>query len=359
MLSTPQNACFIIADISGFTKFLAQSEMDHAQDIISDLLENMVRSLKPFRLVEFEGDAAFVYALHETVDGSMLQDVVESAYFKFRRRLRDLKRASACECRACAGMGDLDFKFVVHHGEMVKHKTGGREGVAGPNVILVHRLLKNSVNEKFGRRAYALYSDACFAAMGIDPAEQGLVEHHESIDIIGDVKLWVRDLEATWQAENANTRMEVTRADAYMMLEYDIPAPPQVVWEYLTVPGQWQKWWPADGIIENSEKKRRGVGTNNHCMHGKNAIIEETLDWRPFDYYTLTVLLPVPGAPKITMTRAFVPAPDGTTHLEFRVAMPKPKDKEFVDQAGANFAAKMAVAMEKLRGMLRETTAVE
>src|SRR6185437_16843263 len=117
------------------TNFLAKTEMDHAQDIVADLLETMVRSLKPFRLVEFEGDAAFVYALHDTVDGSMLQDTVESAYFKFRRRLRDLKRASACECKACAGMGDLDFKFVVHHGEVVKHKMGGREGVAGPNEI--------------------------------------------------------------------------------------------------------------------------------------------------------------------------------------------------------------------------------
>jgi hypothetical protein len=195
--------------------------------------------------------------------------------------------------------------------------------------------------------------------MGIDPAEQGLVEHHESIDIIGDVKLWVRDLGAAWEAENDTTRMEVTRADAYMMLEYDIPAPPQVVWEFLTVPGQWQKWWPADAIIENSEKRRRGVGTTNHCMHGKNAIIEETLDWRPFDYYTLTVLLPAPGAPKITMTRAFQWAPDGTTHLEFRVATPKPKDKEFVDHAGAKFAANMTGAIETLRGMLRETTAVE
>jgi hypothetical protein len=33
-------------------------------------------------------------------------------------------------------MNDLDFKFVVHHGEMVKQKMGGREK------NLVHRLLR-------------------------------------------------------------------------------------------------------------------------------------------------------------------------------------------------------------------------
>ena len=230
-------------------------------------------------------------------------------------------------------MGDLDFKFVVHHGEMVKQKMGGREELAGRDVILVHRLLKNTVSEKVGGRAYALYSDACIQAMGIDPAAQGLVEHHETIDIIGDVKLWLRDLEEAWQKENERTRVEVTRADAYRDLgfRYRRAAPDGV--GYFTVPGQWQKWWPADAIIENSSKGRRGVGTENHCMHGKDAIIEEALDWRPFDYFTVSTRLPIPGAAKIVMTRALEDRPGGVTHLEMRVAKPKPKDKEFVDQA--------------------------
>ena len=115
-------------------------------------------------------------------------------------------------------MGDLDFKFVVHYGEMVKQKMGGREELAGRDVILVHRLLKNTVSEKVGSRAYALYSDACIQTMGIDPAAQGLVEHHETIDIIGDVKLWLRDLEEAWKKENERTRIEVTRDDAYLRL---------------------------------------------------------------------------------------------------------------------------------------------
>jgi hypothetical protein len=62
-------------------------------------------------------------------------------------------------------------------------------------------------------------------------------------------------------------------------------------------------------------------------MNGKDAIIDETLDWRPFDYFTVTILLPVRGAPKITMTRAVLEAPDGATHLEFRVAKPTPRDE--------------------------------
>ena len=318
-------------------------------------MDTVVKGLRPpFRLAKFEGDAAFVYAVTAKVDGSMLQDTIESAYFKFRRRLRDIKQASACECKACAAMGDLDFKFVVHHGEMVKQKMGGREELAGRDVILVHRLLKNTVSEKVGSRAYALYSDACIQTMGIDPAAQGLVEHHETIDIIGDVKLWLRDLEEAWQKENEKTRVEVTREDAYAIFEFDIAAPRQAVWEYFTVPGQWQKWWPTDGIIEHSGNRRRGVGTKNHCMHGKDAIIEELLDWRPFDYFTVSALLPMPDAPKLVMTRAVQERPNGTTRLEMRLAKPKPKDMAFVDQFAPTFKGNLTNAIESLRQILEE-----
>ena len=273
--------------------------------------------------------------------------------------MRDIKQASVCECKACVAMGDLDFKFVVHHGEMVKQKMGGREELAGRDVILVHRLLKNTVSGKVGNRAYALYSDACIQAMGIDPVAQELTEHRETIDVIGDVRVWLRDLEAAWRNENDSTCVEVARGEAYVIFEFDIAAPRQTVWEYLTVPGQRGKWWPTDAIIENSGNGRRGVGTENHCMHGKDAIVEEVLDWRPFDYFTVSTLLPIPGTPKIVMTRAVEEAPNGATHLEMRVAKPKPKDKAFLDQAGAKFKQDVTSAIGKLREMLeRQQTSV-
>ncbi|QHO71390.1 hypothetical protein ACH79_00860 [Bradyrhizobium sp. CCBAU 051011] len=353
MLPKPELAFFAIADISGYTSFLAGVELDHAQDIIADFMNTVVKGLRPpFRLAKFEGDAAFVYAVAEKVDGSVLQDVIETAYFKFRRRLRDVKQASTCECKACVAMSDLDFKFVVHHGQMVKQKMGGREELAGRDVILVHRLLKNTVSEKVGSRAYVLYSDACIQTMGVDPVAQGLVEHREAIDIIGDVKLWLRDLDEVWKKENERTRVEVTRADAYMTWDFDIAASRQILWEHFTVPGLRQKWWPADAVIENSSNKRRGIGTENHCMHGKDAIVEEVLDWRPSDYLTVSTLLPIAGAPKITLTHVFHDRANGETRIEMRVAKPKPKDKAFVDQAAAKFKENITKGFGKLRLML-------
>ncbi|MBR0799157.1 DUF2652 domain-containing protein [Bradyrhizobium jicamae] len=353
MLPKAESAYFAIADISGYTNFLAAVELDHAQDIIADFMDTVVKGLRPpFRLAKFEGDAAFVYTTAEKVDGSLLQDAIEGAYFKFRRRLRNVQQASTCECRACVAMGDLDFKFVVHHGEMVKQKMGGREELAGRDVILVHRLLKNTVSEKIGGRAYALYSDAAIRAMGVDPVAQGFIAHHETIDVIGDVTLWLRDLEPAWQREDEQIRMEVTREDAYAILEFDIAAPQQTVWEYLSVPGQWRRWWDADDIVEESGKGRRGAGTKNHCAHGDHTNIEETLDWRPVDYYTVGITLPIPGAPKIVMTRALLDGPNGTTHLELRIAKPKPKDRAFVDGAAGKFAERMTQAIVRLRSMV-------
>jgi uncharacterized protein YndB with AHSA1/START domain len=299
-------------------------------------MDTVVRCLRPpFRLAKFEGDAAFFYAVTDKVDGSLLQDAIESAYFAFRKRLRNTKQATSRECSACSRMQHLDLKFVGHHGEFIKQRMAGREELAGRDVILIHRLLKNAVNESLGGHAYALYSDSCIQAMSIDPVVQGLVEHRESIDIIGEVKCWVRDLEEVWEKENDRQRNEVTRDKAASVLEFDIAASRPTVWEHFTLPGLRPKWRGADEVRETLESGRRGVGSTNHCMHGPHAIIEEVLDWRPFDYLTISTLLPIPDAPKVILTYAVLESAGGCTHVEIRVAKPKPKDRAFLEKVGA------------------------
>jgi uncharacterized protein YndB with AHSA1/START domain len=353
MLAQPESACFVIADISGYTQFLAGVELDHAQDIVADLMDTVVRSLRPpFRLAKFEGDAAFFYAVADKIDGSGVQDAIESTYFSFRRRLRNIKQATSCECSACSEMQRLDLKFVSHHGEFVTHKMAGREELAGRDIIVIHRLLKNTVQEHFGPHPYALYTDACIQAMGTDPSAQGLLEHQESIDIIGDVTCWVRDLQETWDTENDRQRNEVTREKAAMVLDFEIAAARQTVWEYFTQPGQRPKWRAADEVRESSASGRRGVGTTNHCMHGPHAIIEEVLDWRPFDYLTLTTLLPVPKAPRILMTYAFTEDDNGGTHIEIRIGKPRPRDRAFLEHAGAEFVPAITAEVAALRQMI-------
>ena len=89
-------------------------------------------------------------------------------------------------------------------------------------------------------------------------------------------------------------------------------------------------------------------------MHGKDAIVEEVLDWRPSDYFTVSTLLPIPGAPKTMVTHAFQDQTSGATQIEMRVANPKPKDKAFVDQAAAKFKENITKPIGKLRLTLQE-----
>ena len=358
MLPKMESACFVIADISGYTNFISGVELDHAQDIIADIMDTLLRALRPtFRLAKFEGDAAFVYAVADKVDGSHLQDAIESAYFAFRKRLRSIKQANSCECQACSRMQGLDVKFVVHHGEFIKQKMAGQEERAGRDVILVHRLLKNEVNKKLGGHAYALYSDACVRAMGIDPAAQGFAEHSETIDVIGETKCWIRDLEQAWTRENETTRIIVARADAFQVIERNFAPPPPAVWEFVTSPAHHSRWQRSDSFAEVAVNGRRGAGTQNHCVHGKDAIIEDILDWRPFDYVTLSALLPIPGAAKIRMTYAFEEQADGGTRFELRFAKPKPKDLAFFEQVWPTVRSNFEAGFDILRSMMEERAA--
>jgi hypothetical protein len=115
-------------DISGCTGYLVHSELDNAPEFVPDLLETVIGHFDPIlRLAKLEGDAAFVYAIDSMLDGSGLMEIVEGAYFAFRRRVRDLEHASSCGCGACARMPDLDLKTCVHHGRFVRQQVAGSE----------------------------------------------------------------------------------------------------------------------------------------------------------------------------------------------------------------------------------------
>jgi uncharacterized protein YndB with AHSA1/START domain len=327
MLNQPEPACLVIADISGYTGFLAGAELDHAQDILADLMGVVVGAFRPtFRLAKLEGDAAFVFAITETVDGPQLQDTIERCYFLYRRRLRDIGQASTCECNACILVPKLDLKVVAHHGQVVRQKFGSWEELVGSDVIVVHRLLKNRVLEATGASAYALYTDACVRAMGIDdPIAAGFAEHVEAFDGVGEIRSWVTDLHAAWDAELVRAQLVVEEKAIALRFEAVLQAPTPLVWEYMTSPIRRPRWQHGvDGVIETAGTVgRRGVGTVNHCIHGKDAIIEEVMDWQPYDHVTYRSLLPIPNVPKLLSTYLFTDLGDGRTRVELRFGKPR------------------------------------
>ena len=337
MLGKPEPACLLIADISGYTSFLAGAELDHAQDVLADLVGTVVGSLRPtFRLAKLEGDAAFAFRLAESLDGPATQDAVERCYFTFRRRLRDIGQASTCDCNSCTLVPSLDLKLVVHHGPIVRQRIAGREELVGSSVVVVHRLLKNHVIEDGGPRAYALYTDAALAAMGLeDPAAAGLTRHAETFEGVGEIVGWVRDLEEAWQQEIDRARVVVEARESGRIYEAVISAPAALVWEYVTAPSRRPAW--QHGVTDVDEQQgtagRRGVGTVNHCIHGSDAVIEQVLDWRPYDYVTYRSQLPAPGVPPLVSTYLFEEDGAGNTRLEMRFGRPKPAKQRAILEA--------------------------
>jgi hypothetical protein len=183
----------LLADISGYTGFLGSVADSHqaiivdtdeppaAYGVMSQLLDTIVMAIQPgFRLAKLEGDAVFAVADGAVQHGPALLDSVRGWYGAFRGGLDAARAAWTCSCDACVRIGDLDLKFIVHHGTWIAQPIVGQEELLGPDVNLAHRLLKNHARELVGTRAYALFSEAAVAALEI-PTD-GLVATTERYD---------------------------------------------------------------------------------------------------------------------------------------------------------------------------------
>lgn len=150
---TENRLIIVLADISGYTDLMVASQTAaiHGQIVVSTLLEALLKEVDiPLQLQEIEGDAVFLYAEHpgseeqwrEVCDhvGRRLPRFFEA----FAEAMIAAEESTVCRCAVCQSDG-LRLKIVVHSGEAVFHSIRGRAQVSGVDVILAHRLLKNSI----------------------------------------------------------------------------------------------------------------------------------------------------------------------------------------------------------------------
>ena len=288
MAKTSERACLLIADISGYTSYLQGVELDHARDVIADLVTAVVNPVRPtFRLNKLEGDAAFLYAPTENVDGSALLDMVEDSYFSFRRRVTSIERASTCKCGACALIPRLDLKMVVHQGTIAHQEMLGMEELVGPDVVLVHRMLKNDVENTAGTRAYVLLTDAVVNAMALEPELLDMTRYEDTFPDVGLQVTWIHDLDRAWRKEQARRRIYVAPDDSVFTMEHFVSgADVSHAWQYLTQADLRVKWELGYEDVVEYVEGRRGMGSETHCVHGEGVIKEEVIDWRPPRYVT-------------------------------------------------------------------------
>jgi hypothetical protein len=309
-LTAAERGSLVLTDISGYTSYLLGTELEHAQDVLSDLMGVVVSNLQPaLKVSKLEGDAVFSYALDGACGPSTLLDTIELSYFAFRARQRDIDHATSCTCDACSRIPTLDLKFIVHHGSFVRRELAGNEELTGRDVIVLHRLSKNSAAEALGSRGYALLTDVCVEALGLDPVALGMRPHVERYEDVGEIPCCLEDLGERWRTETERQRVYIAPGHTAFDVSVTLPVDQVTAWDWLTSPAR-RSTWQADRLELVTPGGREGAGVTNHCMHGEEVIVEHVVDWRPFDYYTMTY--DFPGIEHMRWTTELEPRGDET-----------------------------------------------
>jgi Protein of unknown function (DUF2652) len=148
-------ATILIPDISGFTEFLTQTEIKHSSHIINELLECIIANNRlGFHLSEVEGDAVLFYKKGDPIPRKTLIEQCIEMYIRFHQQIKIIERDSICRCGACTGVSNLTLKFVAHFGEIQEIKVSNFLKATGADMIVAHRLLKNSID----KHEYLLFS---------------------------------------------------------------------------------------------------------------------------------------------------------------------------------------------------------
>ncbi len=152
-----KNALIFIPDISGFTRFVNETEIQHSQHIIEELLEVLLTSNEiDLQVSEIEGDAVLFYKLGEAPDPAVIARQSRIFFLNFHNYLKQIEKDSVCQCGACRMASKLTLKFLLHYGEIGISQIREFTKIVGKNVILIHRLMKNNVKSD----AYLLMTEA-------------------------------------------------------------------------------------------------------------------------------------------------------------------------------------------------------
>jgi len=289
MAEQSRHGYLVLADISGYTSFLAKVELEHAHEILTDLLEAIVDKFKSLLTIsKLEGDAVFAYVDKSSIPrGETLLELIETTYIAFRQRRDTSNRTTTCMCKACQSMPSLELKFFIHHGNFIVQNVAGIRELVGSDVNLAHRLMKNHVFEHTGWKAYAM-----FTRTAMDCMELNLEDVHNQIETyehLGDIDTVTINLITRYDAIIATQKFYIPKEDADFSTSHEFDVPQTELWQMLTSPeimsaiGNYQATWSAI----TRPKGRSGVGAVNHCAHGKGILQSTIVDWQPFDYITL------------------------------------------------------------------------
>lgn len=173
-----QKALYFMPDISGFTNFVNNTEVEHSIHIIAELLELLLdNSSTNMQLAEIEGDALFMFST-DIPDYNQLLQQTTTMLEQFHRHTKGYETRRICNCGSCRTTINLELKFLIHYGDLAFIKVKKIVKPYGMDVIKIHRLLKNQVpfNE------YILFTDSAYALYK-NEADATWIQKTESFDV--------------------------------------------------------------------------------------------------------------------------------------------------------------------------------
>lgn len=137
-----------IPDISGFTRFVHETEIDHSRLIIQELLEVLINANQiGLQVSEIEGDAILFYKFGESPGLDEIYKQVEKMFCAFHKHLLAYDNSRYCQCKACISAIDLSLKVITHYGEFTGYNVKNFNKLIGRDIIVAHQLLKNDIEQ--------------------------------------------------------------------------------------------------------------------------------------------------------------------------------------------------------------------
>jgi uncharacterized protein YndB with AHSA1/START domain len=303
-----QEGALVLADISGYSKFIAQTEVDHSWSILHELLDTMVRALEGrMDVSQVEGDAILFISGLSTPD---VIAAIENTFISFHRRLRDMQAVTTCPCGACANIGMLKLKFVMHHGTFSRQRLGSVEQLHGTDVIVAHRLLKNKVPSK----EYLLVTEAVLKRLP-DEMRAPFTPHEEEFDL-GVISGGYREIAYLWTEAEARERKRVEPEEAIVTSDITVEAPLNLVYAEMLKPKVMQRYLFADDVETIPGARGETLASEFHCHHGGEMVTMRVVSLVPDSELTLvadkpttmhiTTRLSDAGAERTRVVRSFL-----------------------------------------------------
>lgn len=268
MSIAPNSTLLFIPDISGFTDFVNETEIEHSRHIIEELLESLIdANVLEMQVSEIEGDAILFFRPGQAPNINDLLAQIRRMFLDFHLHLKKYEQNRICQCGACCSATNLSLKFVLHYGEVAANQVKDHSKLFGREVIVVHRLLKNSIDG----RQYAIITDALFQSADNHVVGQTWSDFNSSEEVydVGSIGFQYLDLGplVAEVPEPGHEDFAVSGASrSVMSLEEIIEAPLELVFDVVSDLAFRANW--IEGLID-SDELNHGItqaGSTHRCV---------------------------------------------------------------------------------------------